>query len=74
MLLDNANIWYAEKAKRCLPNIGAVFKARKSGRWMAWNYLRFPNWGTDQVRQATDGKFLISKELEWQAGRRVQDE
>ena len=64
MLLENANIWCTKKAKRCLPNIGAIFKACKSGRRMAQNYPRFPNWGTDRIGQAADGEFLIPEELE----------
>lgn len=60
--------------KICLPNIGSVFKACKLGGWMAQNHPRFPNRGTDWIRQAADREFLISEELEWQTGRREKDE
>lgn len=55
--------------KRSLPNIGAIFKACKSGGWMAQNHPRFPNRGTDRIRQAADREFLLTEELEWQTGR-----
>lgn len=60
--------------KRSLPNIGAIFKACKSGGWMAQNHPRFPNRGTDRIRQAADREFLLTEELEWQTGRWEKDE